>query len=573
MYDIETAIEQVSGQTVLCIGDLMLDEFVYGEVSRVSPEAPVPVIAAKRDEKIIGAAGNVARNIASLGARCLLIGVVGADEAGNAIKSAFRVPQSTSRISWSTARADDARAVSSIIRRICCADRGPPGRADVEAELIGLAPHVARVGGGDLRLCQGRAPPQHIRAAMRRPQPGRWWSTPGACCVGLQARRSSRKPPEACRSDCARSRARRTPRRRWSLTVWSGRALERRRRSTRGQHGAAPVTCRPMCGSATSRARAIPGRGAGTLLAVGRFHRLARANAPPGRGASGGTAGRLSRLRSRILPSAALAAEEKIVSIGRSRRRARWWRAQGPRVGFTNGCLTFASRPRQSARQGARRMRPSGTISQIGDASVRLKGEGRQLVPGCACPAPDAGAHQRSIVVCSDGTAPLELIGRLLNRAGQGRDYRKEDVVGRELVRPRAGVVVDPRSLTFHHGHRVRPRAAGDGKRDRRGRTQGESLSVVPDRRERWSAWRHRHQNEEANIGPCLAAFVFATTHRRRCGQHRPHRGDCGRKGACAARARVAGLGAQKNSALSLAQGDWAFLDRCRRACRQRWRA
>jgi D-beta-D-heptose 7-phosphate kinase / D-beta-D-heptose 1-phosphate adenosyltransferase len=89
MYDIETAIERVSGQTVLCIGDLMLDEFVYGEVSRVSPEAPVPVIAAKRDEKIIGAAGNVARNIASLGARCLLIGVVGADEAGNAIKSAF----------------------------------------------------------------------------------------------------------------------------------------------------------------------------------------------------------------------------------------------------------------------------------------------------------------------------------------------------------------------------------------------------------------------------------------------------------------------------------------------------
>ncbi|HYW60772.1 MAG TPA: bifunctional heptose 7-phosphate kinase/heptose 1-phosphate adenyltransferase, partial [Xanthobacteraceae bacterium] len=53
MYDIETAIERVSEQTVLCIGDLMLDEFVYGEVSRVSPEAPVPVIAATRDEKVI----------------------------------------------------------------------------------------------------------------------------------------------------------------------------------------------------------------------------------------------------------------------------------------------------------------------------------------------------------------------------------------------------------------------------------------------------------------------------------------------------------------------------------------
>ena len=89
MYDIETAIERLSEQIILCIGDLMLDEFVYGEVSRVSPEAPVPVIAARRDEKVIGGAGNVARNIASLGARCLFVGVVGADDTGNAVKTAF----------------------------------------------------------------------------------------------------------------------------------------------------------------------------------------------------------------------------------------------------------------------------------------------------------------------------------------------------------------------------------------------------------------------------------------------------------------------------------------------------
>src|SRR5262249_43306249 len=89
MYDIETAIERLSEQTILCIGDLMLDEFVYGEVSAVSPEAPVPVIAARRDEKVIGGAGNVARNIASLGARCLFVSVIGADDTGSAVKSAF----------------------------------------------------------------------------------------------------------------------------------------------------------------------------------------------------------------------------------------------------------------------------------------------------------------------------------------------------------------------------------------------------------------------------------------------------------------------------------------------------
>jgi D-beta-D-heptose 7-phosphate kinase/D-beta-D-heptose 1-phosphate adenosyltransferase len=74
---------------VLCIGDLMLDEFVYGDVSRISPEAPTPVIAVKRTEVMIGGAGNVARNLVALGARCIFIGVVGGDEAGKALTAAL----------------------------------------------------------------------------------------------------------------------------------------------------------------------------------------------------------------------------------------------------------------------------------------------------------------------------------------------------------------------------------------------------------------------------------------------------------------------------------------------------
>src|SRR5437588_858976 len=67
----------------------MLDEFVYGEVSRVSPEAPAPVIAVQRTETNIGGAGNVARNIAALGARCIFVGLVGEDEAGAKLKTAL----------------------------------------------------------------------------------------------------------------------------------------------------------------------------------------------------------------------------------------------------------------------------------------------------------------------------------------------------------------------------------------------------------------------------------------------------------------------------------------------------
>src|ERR1700758_4445724 len=82
MFDFDALADAFSRQTVLCVGDLMLDEVVYGEVALISPEAPAPVIAARRSETNIGGAGNVARNIASLGARCIFVGLIGEDEVG-----------------------------------------------------------------------------------------------------------------------------------------------------------------------------------------------------------------------------------------------------------------------------------------------------------------------------------------------------------------------------------------------------------------------------------------------------------------------------------------------------------
>src|ERR1700710_1543194 len=87
MFDFDAPSNAITRQTVLCVGDLMLDEFVYGEVSRISPEAPAPVIAVQRSETNIGGAGNVARNVASLGARCIFVGLIGEDEAGAKLKA------------------------------------------------------------------------------------------------------------------------------------------------------------------------------------------------------------------------------------------------------------------------------------------------------------------------------------------------------------------------------------------------------------------------------------------------------------------------------------------------------
>jgi D-beta-D-heptose 7-phosphate kinase/D-beta-D-heptose 1-phosphate adenosyltransferase len=78
-------IDRFSKTKVLVIGDIILDEYVWGDVSRVSPEAPVPVVEVKRDTKMLGGAANVIHNIATLGASPTLCGVVGQDLTGKII--------------------------------------------------------------------------------------------------------------------------------------------------------------------------------------------------------------------------------------------------------------------------------------------------------------------------------------------------------------------------------------------------------------------------------------------------------------------------------------------------------
>ena len=77
-----TTLPKFDGVKILVVGDVMLDRYWFGDVSRISPEAPVPVIKVERIEERPGGAANVARNIAALGAHASLLSVVGNDEAG-----------------------------------------------------------------------------------------------------------------------------------------------------------------------------------------------------------------------------------------------------------------------------------------------------------------------------------------------------------------------------------------------------------------------------------------------------------------------------------------------------------
>ncbi len=87
--DINSFLQQISRLSIGVIGDIMLDRYLFGMVTRISPEAPVPVHAVSRTERRLGGAGNVAANLAQLGARISIYGVVGEDEAGRAIHDAL----------------------------------------------------------------------------------------------------------------------------------------------------------------------------------------------------------------------------------------------------------------------------------------------------------------------------------------------------------------------------------------------------------------------------------------------------------------------------------------------------
>ncbi len=87
---IEAILRSLKGGRVVVVGDVMLDVFVFGQVTRISPEAPVPVVRVTRETERLGGAANVALNVKSLGGKVALIGVVGGDLSGAHLARAAR---------------------------------------------------------------------------------------------------------------------------------------------------------------------------------------------------------------------------------------------------------------------------------------------------------------------------------------------------------------------------------------------------------------------------------------------------------------------------------------------------
>lgn len=139
-------VDRFAGRCLIVLGDLMLDEFIWGEVRRISPEAPVPVVEVKRETWHLGGAGNVVANLLALGARAVPIGIIGNDDGGKRLLDHFII-SGASGAGIITAAARPTTRKTRIVahsQQMVRADREDraPINAEIETQLIAAFDHA-----------------------------------------------------------------------------------------------------------------------------------------------------------------------------------------------------------------------------------------------------------------------------------------------------------------------------------------------------------------------------------------------------------------------------------------------
>ena len=468
MLDFQTYLASIGGQTILCVGDLMLDDFVYGEVGRISPEAPAPVLAVKRNEIAIGGAGNVARNVASLGARCIFVGLVGADEPGREVIARLQADpliEPSLVIDPTRPTTRKVRFVSEhFSTHLLRADweQAGPVSADLEGELLARAlaalPRAGAVVLSD--YAKGALTPRilaEIIAAANRagtpvivdPKAADYAVYRGATVI----KPNRKELAEATRLDVASDEDVVAAAMKLNQDLGTQAVLV-----SLSDDGLVLVPAR----GAPIRVPAYPVRvkdasGAGDtvvaslavmLAARADFEvavRIANAAGAIAVGKRGTAAVSADELRHRILPASALAAEDKVVyDRAMLEDRLAEWRRAKLRIGFTNGCFDLLHRGHVRLMAAARSACDRLVVGLNSDASVtRLKGAGRPIQDVASRADVLAALEAVDLVVVFEQDTPLELIRQVRPAVLiKGGDYTRTEVVGHDVVEALGGEVV-----------------------------------------------------------------------------------------------------------------------------------
>jgi D-beta-D-heptose 7-phosphate kinase/D-beta-D-heptose 1-phosphate adenosyltransferase len=458
-------VDAMRGARVLCIGDLMLDRFIYGDVERISPEAPIPVVRIRREISMLGGAGNVVRNLVALGAKPAFVSVVGDDDAGREVGGLIGAldgvdpclvvepgRQTTIKLryiagSQQLLRAD--RETASAIAEITCRRV-----VDMIERLLPRVDLVVLSDYGKGVLCSGvlQATIQAARAAGRPvvvdPKGSDYQIYAGASLLTPNRKElaeASKMPVgsdeeivaaarhllEACAVDAVLATRSQDG---MTLVTSDGepRHLPAEAREVFDVSGAGDTVVATL---AAALAGGVPLPQAAQLANVAAGIVVAKV----------GTAVAYAKeVAAAIHTQELLLDDTKVMGWDRLLDQAERWRHRGWRIGFTNGCFDLLHPGHVSLLRQAKAACDRLVVGLNSDASVqRLKGPTRPVQNETARATVLASLEAVDAVVLFDQDTPLELITALRpDVLVKGADYTIDKVVGADVVQAHGGKVL-----------------------------------------------------------------------------------------------------------------------------------
>jgi D-beta-D-heptose 7-phosphate kinase / D-beta-D-heptose 1-phosphate adenosyltransferase len=464
--DLSHHLARFKGRRVACVGDVMVDRFIHGDVRRISPEAPVPVLRITSESSQLGGAGNVARNASALGVSVAFFSVIGSDRAGREVTdllSQLETIESFLRVNADRETTIKNRFFSANGHHLLRADRetaAPLTVADEEDLTAALAREIAQAD------------------AVMLSDYGKGVVTESFARAAIGAARDAGKPivvdPKGTNYKLYDGATVVTPNRA-ELALVTGRSVESESDLvvaaqalfesvdlgavlvTRSADGMTLVQRDGQVDHLSAESHEIADvTGAGdTVVAtlgaalgagVGLLDSARLANAAAGVVVKRrGTAVVLIReLAAALLRRDLTAVEAKVADDTTASARAALWRAEGLKIGFTNGCFDLLHPGHVSLLEQAKAASDKLIVGLNSDASVRrLKGPERPIQNEIARATVLASMEAVDLVVVFDDDTPLSLIENLRpDVLVKGADYAKVDIVGSEHVEAYGGRVI-----------------------------------------------------------------------------------------------------------------------------------
>ncbi len=468
---LEPHLDALAGVSVVCVGDAMIDRFVYGEVERVSPEAPIPVLRIEREAAMPGGAANVVRNLAGLGAHSHFVSVVGDDGAGRELQGLLEdIPGVSSHLERAPGRRTTikTRYIAGGQQLIRADYENDQAISDAIAEALIKAasaqiPEAAAIVLSD--YAKGTLSPiviQRLISSAREngkpvlvdPKGGDYERYRGATLITPNQRELAAVTglPTTTDDEVIEAANWLIPRCADAVLVTRGgggmllvadgeaRVLSAERREVFDVSGAGDTVIALLA--------AALGAGVPLLEAA----ELANLGAGIVVGKVGTAEVRVEELRSALRQREILGENAKLLSLRRCLEFVEQWRSSSLAVGFANGCFDLLHPGHVSLLTQARAACDRLIVGLNDDSSVRrLKGPERPVQPEASRATVLASMSSVDLVVLFGEDTPLELIEAIRpDVLVKGADWEPDRIVGADLVKSYGGRVLLAELLPGH---------------------------------------------------------------------------------------------------------------------------